>query len=97
MGGAFEVAKKVKEKLPDYDTRVTILGHIQRGGSPSSYDRILASTLGYVAVNALAEGRRGEMVGMVNKEVAYTPFEKAIKHHKDINQEMLKMARVLSS
>ena len=97
LGGAFEVAKKVKEKLPDYDTRVTILGHIQRGGSPSSYDRILASTLGYVAVNALAEGRRGEMVGMVNKEVTYTPFEKAIKHHKDINQEMLKMARVLSS
>jgi 6-phosphofructokinase 1 len=97
LGGALEVAKKVKEKLPEYDTRVTILGHIQRGGSPSSYDRILASTLGYMAVNALIEGRRGEMVGIVNKEVAYTPFEKAIKHHKDINHEMLKMARILSS
>jgi len=97
LGGAFEVAKKVKERLPHYDTRVTILGHIQRGGSPSSYDRILASTVGYMAVNALLAGRRGEMVGMVNKEVVYTPFEKAIKHHKEINNEMLKMARVLSS
>lgn len=97
LGGAIEVAKKVKDKLPEYDTRVTILGHIQRGGSPSSYDRILASTLGYVAVNALVEGRQGDMVGMVNKEVAYTPFQKAIKHHKEINREMLKMARILSS
>jgi 6-phosphofructokinase 1 len=97
LGGAIEVAKKVKDKMPYFDTRVTILGHIQRGGSPSSYDRILASTLGFMAVNALLAGRRGEMVGMVNKKVVYTPFDKAIKHHKEINQEMLKMARILSS
>jgi len=96
-GGAFEVAQKVKEKYSQYDTRVTVLGHIQRGGSPTSYDRILASTVGYEAVKALLNGRRGEMVGIINRQVAYTPFEKAIKHHKDINRNLLEMARVLSS
>ena len=96
-GGAFDVARKVKEKFDYLDTRVTILGHIQRGGSPSAYDRIIASTMGYAAVKALLEGRRGEMVGIINRDVAFTPFEKAIKHHKEIKQELLEMARVLSS
>jgi 6-phosphofructokinase 1 len=97
LGGAIEVARKVKEKLPDYDTRVTILGHVQRGGSPSSFDRILASTLGYAAVKALISGRRGEMVGMINRQVAYTPFQKAIKYNKGINIDLLDMARILAS
>jgi 6-phosphofructokinase 1 len=97
LGGAIEVAKKVKEKLPNYDTRVTILGHIQRGGSPSSFDRILASTVGYAAVKALIAGRRGEMVGVINREIAYTPFHKAIKYNKGINLDLLDMARILSS
>ncbi|MCD4791052.1 MAG: 6-phosphofructokinase [Bacteroidales bacterium] len=96
-GGAFDVARKVKEKFDYLDTRVTILGHIQRGGSPSAYDRIIASTMGYAAVKALLEGRRGEMVGIINRDVAFTPFEKAIKHHKDIKRELLEMTRVLSS
>ncbi len=96
-GGAFDVARKVKEKCSGYDTRVTILGHIQRGGSPTSFDRILASTMGYGAVKALLEGRRGEMVGVIHRELAYTPFEKAIKHHKEIKRELLEMARILSS
>ena len=96
FGGAYAVAKKVKEELPEMDTRVTILGHIQRGGSPSAYDRVLASTLGYQAVNALLEGQRGVMVGIMNNKVAFTPFEKAIKHHKDINLEMLEMSRILA-
>lgn len=96
-GGAFEVAQKVKEKYSHYDTRVTILGHIQRGGSPSSFDRILASTLGYEAVNALLAGRRGEMVGIINRQVVFTPFEKSVKHHKNINKDLLEMARILSS
>jgi 6-phosphofructokinase 1 len=96
-GGAFEVAAKVKEKYDHFDTRVTVLGHIQRGGSPSSADRILASALGYAAVNGLIEGRRGEMVGVVNKQIAYTPFEKAIKHNKKIRTDLLDMARILSS
>jgi len=96
-GGAFDVARKVKEKCSGYDTRVTILGHIQRGGSPTSFDRILASTMGYGAVKALLDGRRGEMVGVIHRELAYTPFEKAIKHHKEIKRELLEMARILSS
>jgi 6-phosphofructokinase 1 len=96
-GGAFEVARKVKEKYDHFDTRVTILGHIQRGGSPSSFDRILASTLGYEAVNAIMAGRRGEMVGMVNKDYVYVPFEKAIKENKSVRGNLLKMAKILSS
>jgi len=95
-GGAYEVARKVKEELPEMDTRVTVLGHIQRGGSPSAFDRVLASTLGTSAVKALVEGQRGVMAGIVDKQVVYTPFEKAIKHHKDINHEMLEMSRILA-
>ncbi len=96
-GGAFEIARKVKEKYGHYDTRVTVLGHIQRGGSPTSFDRILASTMGYEAVNALMVGRRGEMIGIINKDVVYIPFEKAIKQHKMVRGEMLKMAKILST
>ena len=96
-GGAFTIAEKVKQKYQHYDTRVTVLGHIQRGGSPSSYDRILASTIGYEAVNALLSGRKGEMVGIVNKDVVYIPFDKAIKTHKIVRGEMLRMAKILAS
>lgn len=96
MGGAYDIARMVKEKLPHIETRVTILGHIQRGGSPTSFDRVLASSLGYYAVNGLLEGHRGEMAGIINKEVVYTPFDQAIKHHKDINKELLEMSRILA-
>ncbi|MCK9422620.1 MAG: 6-phosphofructokinase [Bacteroidales bacterium] len=96
MGGAIEVARKMKEKLPDLDTRVTILGHVQRGGSPSAFDRVLASSLGFLAVRGLLEGNRGVMAGIIDKQVVYTPFDKAIKHHKDINKDMLEMSRILA-
>jgi len=96
FGGAYEVAEKVKEKLPEMDVRVTVLGHVQRGGAPSAYDRVLASTLGYEAVNALINGQRGVMAGIINNKTAFTPFEKAIKHHKDINIQMLEMSRILA-
>jgi len=96
MGGAIEVAKKMKEKLPELDTRVTILGHVQRGGSPSAFDRVLASSLGFLAVKGLREGERGCMAGIIDKKVVYTPFDKAIKHNKDINKEMLEMSRILA-
>jgi len=78
------------------DVRVTVLGHVQRGGAPSAYDRVLASTLGYEAVNALINGQRGVMAGIINNKTAFTPFEKAIKHHKDINIQMLEMSRILA-
>jgi 6-phosphofructokinase 1 len=96
-GGAFNVSKAIKEHFPTFDTRVTILGHVQRGGSPSAFDRVLASELGYQAVIALKDGVRGVMVGMINKDTQFTTFEKAIKMHQSINMEMLQIAEVLST
>ncbi|HOV11439.1 MAG TPA: 6-phosphofructokinase [Bacteroidales bacterium] len=96
QGGAFDVARKVKEKFSYYDTRVSIIGHMQRGGTPTCMDRVLASTLGYESVMALMKNEKGVMVGQVNKTIVYTPFEKATKHHLEINTNMLKMARILS-
>ncbi len=96
-GGAIEVARKMSEKFPNIESRVTILGHIQRGGAPSSFDRILASTMGYEAVNALMASRRGEMIGVINRDVVYIPFDKAIKEHKMIRAEMLKMIKILAN
>lgn len=95
-GGAYEVARKVKEKFDYYDTRVVVLGHIQRGGSPTAMDRVLASRLGNEAVKALIKGRGNEMVGIVNRQVIFTPFEKATKHHQTINLELLNLAEELS-
>ncbi|HNX06316.1 MAG TPA: 6-phosphofructokinase [Bacteroidales bacterium] len=96
QGGAFDVARKVKEKFSFYDTRVSIIGHMQRGGTPTCMDRVLASTLGYESVMALTKNEKGVMVGQINKTIVYTPFEKATKHHLAINHNMLKMARILS-
>ena len=96
QGGALEVARKVKEKCDTYETRVSIIGHMQRGGSPTCMDRVLASTLGYEAVNALLDGQRGVMIGQINKKTAFIPFEKATKHHQEMNKSMLAMAHVLS-
>ncbi len=96
-GGAYKIAEKVVEALPQYDTRVSILGHQQRGGSPSALDRLLASQLGHEAVNALLAGKHTTMLGIVNKEVCFTPFEQAIKHHDKVNTEFLKLADILSA
>ncbi|MCK9401703.1 MAG: 6-phosphofructokinase [Bacteroidales bacterium] len=97
FGGAFEVAKVIKEQCPQYESRVTILGHVQRGGSPSAFDRVMASAMGFQAVLALKDGVRGVMVGSINRKVSYTPFEKAIKHHQTISMELLEIAEVLST
>ena len=96
LGGAYEVTKKVKEKCPQYDVRVIVLGHIQRGGSPSALDRVLASRMGHGAVTALMNNKSNVMVGIVNKEIVYTPFSKAIKHHHKINMDLLNLAEILS-
>jgi 6-phosphofructokinase 1 len=95
-GGAFEIGRQVKEKFPNYDTRVSILGHIQRGGKPSCMDRVLASRVGVAAVEALRDGHRNEMVGIVHNEIAFTPFEHACKHHVEINANFLKIVEILS-
>ena len=96
-GGAYKIAEQVVEQLPQYDTRVSILGHQQRGGSPSALDRMLSSQLGYEAVIALLEDRHSVMVGIVNKEVCHTPFDQAIKHHDKVNPEFLKLAEILAA
>lgn len=95
-GGAYEVAEKIKAKCPKYDSRVTVLGHIQRGGSPSVADRVLASQLGNAAVNSLLSNKTNVMVGIINKEIVFTPFEKAIKHNQKINTNLLELVEVLS-
>lgn len=95
-GNASEIAKKVDEQAPYYETKVTILGHIQRGGSPSCFDRNLASQLGVAAVEGLIEGKRDCMVGMINRKVVFTPFEEAISDKLTIDPEMLRIADILS-
>ena len=96
VGGAFEVAKKVKEKFNYYDTRVVVLGHVQRGGSPSARDRVLASQLGNAAVEKLLSGEVNKMVGLVNNQLTLTSFEKAIKHNKVLNPNLLNLVEILS-
>jgi 6-phosphofructokinase 1 len=96
FGGAIEVEKIVQERFPDLGTRVTILGHIQRGGSPSAFDRILASGLGYQGVKGLMEGRSGVMVGSVNRMIEFIPFDRSIKHHNKINVELKEITEILA-
>ncbi len=96
MGGAYEVARKVKEVDNSYATRVTVLGHIQRGGSPTVMDRVLASYLGYQAVLGLYKGKSHHMVGRINNEIVFTNLEKAIKHNNEIDRDLLNLARILS-
>ncbi|WP_291913683.1 6-phosphofructokinase [Chitinophaga sp. CB10] len=96
-GGANEVARRIKESCPQLDTRVTILGHIQRGGSPTCQDRILASRLGYAAVDALREGIHNVMIGVVNDKIHYTPLDKAVKAKQEIDPEWFKIVKILAS
>ncbi len=95
-GGAMGMAERVKKEFPQYDTRVTILGHIQRGGSPTASDRILASRMGEAAINALIEGQRNVMIGIQNDALVYVPFTKAIRDDKPINRDLLKTIKILS-
>lgn len=96
FGGAADLLALVKKRFPKMDTRATVLGHIQRGGSPTYADRVLASRLGYAAVNALREGRSQEMVGIINGELVYTPFEQVVKQHAPLSSDMIEMIRVLA-
>ena len=95
-GGAMEMKRRVEEKYPQYDVRVTILGHIQRGGSPTALDRILASRMGAAAIDAFLDDQRNVMIGIQNDEIVYVPFSKAIKNDKPINREVLNTLRKLS-
>lgn len=96
FGGAIEVAQAVKDKFDFYDTKVAIIGHLQRGGSPTCFDRVLASRLGHAAVGALLEGKRNVMVGQLNNEISYIPFDDAINKPKEINADLLALAEILA-
>jgi 6-phosphofructokinase 1 len=95
-GGAFIIAEQVKKRLPDYETRVTVLGHIQRGGNPSAMDRVNSSRMGFAAVEALLQGKKGVMIGIVNNTIEYTPFENAVKHIQELNPDLMRMVNILS-
>ena len=94
--GGLVVAEKIQENFPQYDVRVSILGHIQRGGKPSCMDRVLASRLGVGAVEGLLEGRKGEMAGITHGEISFTPFAKAIKHIDKVNTNLTRIVEILS-
>ena len=95
--GANEIAKVVKERMPTLDTRVCILGHIQRGGSPSCIDRVIASRMGYHSVESLMVGRHNVMVGILNNKMNYIPLDKAVKAKQRINPEWMKIVKILAS
>ena len=97
FGGGNEVVKLIKERLPQADTRVCILGHIQRGGSPTCLDRLIASRMGYSAVECLLEGRHNVMVGILNNRMQYTLLEKAVKSKQKISDEWMKIVKILAS
>ena len=95
-GGAMYYAERVRKEYPQYDVRVTILGHLQRGGTPTAFDRILASRLGYASIEALKEGQRNVMVGIHDDEIVYVPIDRAVKKDKPIDRELINVLGVLS-
>lgn len=95
-GGAMKLAERVKKQYPAYDVRVTILGHLQRGGSPTAEDRILASRMGVAAIQAFQENQRNVMIGIRENEIVYVPFKRAIKKEREISDELLEVLRISS-
>lgn len=95
-GGAMHYAERVKNEYPQYDVRVTILGHLQRGGRPTAHDRIIASRMGVASIQALMEGQRNVMIGIENDQIVYVPFAKAIKNDKPIDRELVNVLNELS-
>lgn len=95
-GGAIAIAERLKKDHPEYNPRVTVLGHIQRGGSPSAYDRILASRLGAAAIDALLDDQRNIMVGISNDSIVYVPLVRAIKDKKSVDQTLFNTLKMLS-
>ena len=93
----FELKDYIEENFPEYDIRVSVLGHMQRGGSPSCYDRVLASRLGVKAVESILEGKSNYMVGILNDKVALTPLEQAIKGHSEIDKELLRVSDIMTT
>lgn len=97
FGGGNELAKVIRQRMPAADVRVTVLGHIQRGGAPTCEDRVVASHMGYYAVESLLLGRKNVMVGVINNKIHYTPLDKAVKEKHKIGSEWMKIQKILAS
>lgn len=97
FGGGNELAKVIRQRMPNADIRVTVLGHIQRGGAPTCEDRVVASHMGYYAVESLLLGRKNVMVGVINNKIHYTPLDKAVKERNKIGMEWMKIQKILAS
>lgn len=95
-GGAYKIAESVKREHPEFDIRVSVLGHIQRGGSPTAYDREAASRLGVAAVEALLDDQKSIMIGITNGKIMHVPFNKAVKNSKGLNPRLLELYKILS-
>src|SRR6056297_722602 len=95
-GGAFELAQKVNDNYKDYETKVTVLGHLQRGGDPTCYDRVLASQLGVAAVEGLLSDKSDCMVGLINGSIVFTPIMEAIQDERKIDDNLVKISQILS-
>ena len=96
LGDTFAIAEEIRKKFPDMESKVTILGHLQRGGSPTCHDRVLASQLGVAAVEGLLNGKSDVMVGLENNEITYTFLQKAINNKAVLNTELLRISKILS-
>lgn len=97
FGGADELAKHIKLQIPNQDLRVCILGHIQRGGAPSCFDRVIASRMGYHAIECLMEGRFNVFIGIVNNKMHYIPLDEAVKRKQRISEEWMKIVKILAT
>lgn len=95
-GGVFEIVKRVREHYPDYDMRVTVLGHLQRGGAPSCSDRVLASRLGVAAVEGLMAGQSAVMAGLRGGQIVFTPLSDAVKKNHEIDAELIRISDILA-
>lgn len=95
-GGAYEIARKVAEQFDGYEMKVTILGHIQRGGNPSCFDRVLASRLGVAAIEGLRQGRNRVMAGIINHKVVYTPLQEAVKSRSQMDLDLVRISKILA-
>jgi len=96
-GGAYEIAKRTRKEFPEFDVKVTVLGHTQRGGSPTYFDRVMATRMGVKAIEYLLLGRSDIMIGMKNNALVTTSFKDAIKQHPSLNPELLKVAQIAST
>jgi len=95
-GSAIDIAGRIKQEFPDFDIRTTILGHLQRGGSPSAFDRIIASRMGKASIDALLDDQKSIMIGIVNNQIVHVPLNKTFKLNKSVDRDLLTVAEVLN-